>query len=560
MSQALQGLLYLHEQGVIHRDIKGANILTTKEGLVKLADFGVATKSNLAEYSVVGTPYWMAPEVIELSGATTASDIWSLGCTAIELLDGKPPYHKLQPMPALFRIVNDDHPPLPEGASPAVRDFLMQCFQKDPNLRVSAKKLLKHPWIVNAKKTDSVVSEKPTKYDEAVKSVQQWNEAIKSPDADSIRRSRPASVSPLLPIKNQLTSARSQPKPLNLSNTRPSTDAFRSPDVESSDNWDDDFASAISPRALQLPHLRPHDNFGGLLSAENLKTYATFDSVLEESHLGHFGGKDGGKFMGDPLETVKPYTPRKAKAEPKVFVPNSSSQRLPKDKILRDASGNKAVPASKARNPPKARPSSVFQEDGIEDYSDLLDATTDDDAFHRKLEALKLQEAKSFSPKLFHPSDLKNSPRAQNFARKSSSVRRLPSGDAPKLELPRTQSALEIQKYAEDENEDPEAWLDAGAPLNGSDSGSEKGGLMMSNSKLSNNSMDEEDDDDDPFAQFEEEFDQMDLEANVARDRYARLCTYVESLVASLQAAQGDEDLSELTEQLVSAKCAIGLC
>jgi serine/threonine protein kinase len=118
MSQVLQGLLYLHEQGVIHRDIKGANILTTKEGLVKLADFGVATKSNLAEYSVVGTPYWMAPEVIELSGATTASDIWSLGCTVIELLDGKPPYHKLQPMPALFRIVNDDHPPLPEGASP----------------------------------------------------------------------------------------------------------------------------------------------------------------------------------------------------------------------------------------------------------------------------------------------------------------------------------------------------------------------------------------------------------------------------------------------------------
>ncbi len=119
MSQVLHGLLYLHEQGVIHRDIKGANILTTKQGLVKLADFGVATTATgLHESSVVGTPYWMAPEVIELSGATTASDIWSLGCTVIELLDGRPPYYKLQPMPALFRIVNDDHPPLPEGASP----------------------------------------------------------------------------------------------------------------------------------------------------------------------------------------------------------------------------------------------------------------------------------------------------------------------------------------------------------------------------------------------------------------------------------------------------------
>ena len=119
MSQVLRGLLYLHEQGVIHRDIKGANILTTKEGLVKLADFGVASRTTgLDENSVVGTPYWMAPEVIELSGATTASDIWSLGCTVIELLEGRPPYHNLQPMPALFRVVNDDHPPLPQGASP----------------------------------------------------------------------------------------------------------------------------------------------------------------------------------------------------------------------------------------------------------------------------------------------------------------------------------------------------------------------------------------------------------------------------------------------------------
>jgi serine/threonine protein kinase len=126
MSQTLHGLLYLHEQGVIHRDIKGANILTTKEGLVKLADFGVATKqSGLDQSSVVGTPYWMAPEVIELSGATTASDIWSVGCTVIELIEGKPPYHKLQPMQALFRIVNDEHPPIPGSASPVSFVFPM---------------------------------------------------------------------------------------------------------------------------------------------------------------------------------------------------------------------------------------------------------------------------------------------------------------------------------------------------------------------------------------------------------------------------------------------------
>lgn len=121
MTQVLQGLHYLHDQGVIHRDIKGANILTTKDGTVKLADFGVST-STLAgpdkEAQVVGTPYWMAPEIIQLSGATSASDIWSVGCTVIELLQGRPPYHNLAAMQALFAIVNDDHPPLPEGVSP----------------------------------------------------------------------------------------------------------------------------------------------------------------------------------------------------------------------------------------------------------------------------------------------------------------------------------------------------------------------------------------------------------------------------------------------------------
>jgi len=121
MTQVLLGLQYLHDQGVIHRDIKGANILTTKDGTVKLADFGVST-STLAgpekEAQVVGTPYWMAPEIIQLSGATPSSDIWSVGCTVIELLQGKPPYHNLAAMPALFAIVNDDHPPLPEGVSP----------------------------------------------------------------------------------------------------------------------------------------------------------------------------------------------------------------------------------------------------------------------------------------------------------------------------------------------------------------------------------------------------------------------------------------------------------
>lgn len=127
INQVLQGLLYLHLQGVVHRDIKGANILVTKQGQVKVADFGVATKLNPDEKkanSAIGTPYWMAPEMIEMIGhLSTACDIWSLGCTIIELLTGHPPYFELEQYPALFRIVEDPHPPLPNGLTADCLDF-----------------------------------------------------------------------------------------------------------------------------------------------------------------------------------------------------------------------------------------------------------------------------------------------------------------------------------------------------------------------------------------------------------------------------------------------------
>ncbi|RKP08881.1 kinase-like domain-containing protein [Thamnocephalis sphaerospora] len=96
---------------------------------------------------IAGTPNWMAPEVIELKGASTASDIWSLGCTIVELLTGKPPYWGLLPMTTLFRIVEDDSPPLPEEISPDLRDFLQQCFCKEPEERPTARELLESVWL-----------------------------------------------------------------------------------------------------------------------------------------------------------------------------------------------------------------------------------------------------------------------------------------------------------------------------------------------------------------------------------------------------------------------------
>ncbi|CAE6516090.1 unnamed protein product [Rhizoctonia solani] len=146
----LEGLHYLHQCSVVHCDLKAANILTTKNGNVKLSDFGVSLNLHAMEKvnEVTGTPNWMAPEVIELKGASTKSDIWSLGCVIVELLTGRPPYGDIpNGLTVMFRIVEDEHPPIPEGFSPMLRNFLELCFNKDPDLRPSAAILFEHPWL-----------------------------------------------------------------------------------------------------------------------------------------------------------------------------------------------------------------------------------------------------------------------------------------------------------------------------------------------------------------------------------------------------------------------------
>ncbi|KEQ71885.1 cell division control protein Cdc15, partial [Aureobasidium namibiae CBS 147.97] len=548
MTQVLNGLLYLHEQGVIHRDIKGANILTTKEGLVKLADFGVATRKDtgLHESSVVGTPYWMAPEVIELSGATTASDIWSLGCTVIELLDGRPPYHKLQPMPALFRIVNDDHPPLPEGASPAVRDFLMQCFQKDPNLRVTAKKLLRHPWILSGRRSDQPVA-KPTQYDEAVKSVQQWNEALKSPQNTSSRRSssRPLSLSPVPPrpdVGSHLRTPAINKGGLVLAHRANDTKPYQSPESDAKDNWDDDFATSIGNAALQLPHLKPHDNFAGMLSSDKLKQYATFDVNADEEEGDNWDDNfEGDLTVRSPMEVI-----RAQKALEKTEKDNSS-----RTQILRPMhKSTKSMPEPKPTEAP-IRPSLMYRENSTEDYSDLL-GPDNDSVFRQKLAALTIRSDDSFTPKLFHPSDLKSLPRP------SSRIGHMRGASAQihdAAAMRRTRSEVEIQKYAEDPEDEDFSDIfgkedEQQTPQPESESGSEIGTLML-NSKLSSHSwLGDEEDEDDPFAQLEEGFDEMDLETNIARDKFARLVTLVEGLVGSLKVSQPEDYLQDIVDQL----------
>jgi mitogen-activated protein kinase kinase kinase len=157
--QILQGLAYLHGRDIIHRDIKGANILVDNKGNVKISDFGISKRVEVSQLSnpakggainrssLQGSVFWMAPEVVKQTSYTLKADIWSLGCLIVEMFTGEHPFPNCNQMQAIFRIGGSAKPDTPDTASENAKSFLDQTFELDFEKRPTASELLKHPFL-----------------------------------------------------------------------------------------------------------------------------------------------------------------------------------------------------------------------------------------------------------------------------------------------------------------------------------------------------------------------------------------------------------------------------
>jgi len=472
----------------------------------------------------------VAPEVVDQSGATTASDIWSLGALVIELITGKPPYHFLDPMPALFRIVNDDCPPIPEAASAVARDFLLQCFQKDCNLRVSARKLLRHPWIMAAKKQaeqqkrDQIprASARPmSEYDQGVQKVQEYNEKLAGEEGDK-RRSQHGGEEEMRRLAR-----------------RPSAELALALLTTGAMPGSEEAHGGGSPTAA-----RSREASVPLSLVGSVKEPRTPSGDEEEA------GGDNWDLDFEEGISVSKINALEREGEGEDASPNDDDRTI--------------KPISRAQTP---APTPVPMTPIVEDHSDLV-GEDEADAFADKVANLNVT---NLQKRLLRPDALvlttSPAPASPIQAAAPASAPAVPPSLAGLYGAARRPSGsgsagmvrrASMEQYTEQasEEDDYSDLFVRGTTLNGRQTAPPTLGKLRLNTRLSSKSWmgDEDSDEEDPFAQVEEEegFGDGDLEANLARDKLARLCANVTSLVDIIAAEADDFELREAALELLT--------
>lgn len=247
--QVCRGLDFMHNLNKIHRDIKAGNILLTENGEVRIADFGVAreaTNTVSKAMTVIGTPYWMAPEVICGKVYDGKADIWSLGITAIEIAERVPPLICYPPMRAIFMIPSRPSPTLsePEKWSDEFNDFISKCLKKNQPDRPTAKELLKHPFLRKAKNVSAVLGDLARTTISKVEEAGGWEELMGG-------------------IRGEIEEEATEQKPKKRRPVAKDADEGSSDDEQATDSGDNTMVASDTMRAYTDEEVKKSDGGGG---------------------------------------------------------------------------------------------------------------------------------------------------------------------------------------------------------------------------------------------------------------------------------------------------------